>query len=40
MEDRYEQERLKKREALIAMGIDPHGGRLDDVRPIGEVVSD
>ena len=40
MEDRYEQERLKKRETLTAMGMDPHGGRLDEVRPIAEVVSD
>jgi len=40
VEDRYEQERLKKRDALTAMGIDPHGKTLDGIRPIGEVVSD
>ncbi len=35
--DRLKQERLKKRDALIEMGVDPYGRRFDNATPIDEV---
>ena len=40
MEDRFEQERLKKRDALKAAGVDPYGRRFEDAAPIGDVTAD
>ena len=37
MEDRFEQDRRKKRDALLAKGIAPCGERLDGIQPIAEV---
>ena len=37
MEDRFVEERTKKRDALREMGVDPYGSRTDNVDPIGDV---
>jgi len=37
--DRLKRERLKKRDALVEIGVDPYGRRFDDVTPIDEVRS-
>ena len=40
MEDRLEQERLRKLEALRQKGIDPYGSRFDGVVAIGDLTAD
>ena len=39
MEEQYQHERMKKLEALRERGVDPYGGRYDDVQPIGDVLA-
>jgi lysyl-tRNA synthetase class 2 len=36
-EDHYKAQRVRKRDALIEMGVDPYGGRLADVTPTAAV---
>ncbi len=36
-DDRLRQQRLKKRDALIAMGVDPYGGRFPDVQSTSDI---
>ena len=36
-ENRLKAERIKKRDKLRELGVDPYGGRLDDVQPIAEL---
>jgi lysyl-tRNA synthetase class 2 len=36
-EDHLKQQREKKRDALVEMGVDPYGARFADVMPMGEV---
>ena len=38
MEDRFEQERMCKVEALRAKGVDPYGARFDGVTPVAQIV--
>jgi len=40
LEDRFEKERRKKRDALLAKGIDPYGGRFDGGEQIAAVTGD
>ena len=36
-EDHLKQQREKKRDALVEMGVDPYGARFADVMPMAEV---
>ena len=39
-DDELKSQRIKKRDALIALGINPYGNRFEDVRPITELRGD